>query len=50
LVNQLLIPEPSIIEKKNTFGDEQYEIKDLPVTIDDYKFISQFIVTNYNYV
>jgi hypothetical protein len=44
-VNQILIPEPSIIEKKNTFGNEQYEIKDLQLTIDDYKFISQFNVT-----
>jgi hypothetical protein len=41
LVNQLLIP----IEKKNTFGEKQYAIKELQLTIDDYTFISQFNVT-----
>jgi hypothetical protein len=36
LVKQLFIPEPRIIEKNSTFGDE-YEIKDLQLKIDDYK-------------
>jgi hypothetical protein len=44
LVNPLLVLEPSIIEKKNTFDEKQYESKDLQLTIDDYKLISQFNV------
>jgi hypothetical protein len=39
LANQLLILEPSII------CNGQYNIKDLQVTIDDYKYISQYNVT-----
>jgi hypothetical protein len=45
LENQLLIPEPNIIENKDIFCKRQYEIKDLQVTIDDYEYISQFNVT-----
>jgi hypothetical protein len=40
LANQLLIPEPNIIEKKDIF-----QIKELQVTIDEYEYISQFYVT-----
>jgi hypothetical protein len=43
-VNQLLILEPSIIKRK-TLLEKKYEIKDLQVTIDGYKFISKFNVT-----
>jgi hypothetical protein len=38
--NQLLIPEPNIIEKKDIF-----QIKKLQLTIDEYEYISQFYVT-----
>jgi hypothetical protein len=40
LANQLLIPEPNIIEKKDIF-----QIKELQVKIDEYEYISQFYVT-----
>jgi hypothetical protein len=40
LENQLLIPEPNIIEKKDIF-----QIKELQVTIDEYEYISQLYVT-----
>jgi hypothetical protein len=40
LANQLLIPEPNIIEKEDIF-----QIKELQVTIDEYEYISQFYVT-----
>jgi hypothetical protein len=40
LANQLLIPEPNIIEKEDIF-----QIKELQVTIDEYEYISQFNVT-----
>jgi hypothetical protein len=46
--NQLLIPNPSIIEKKSTFGNGQYEIKDLQLTIDDYKI--HILIQCYNYI
>jgi hypothetical protein len=45
LANQLLIPEPNIIEKKDIFRTKLYEIKELQVTIDEYEYISQFNVT-----
>jgi hypothetical protein len=45
LANQLLIPEPNIIEKEDIFCRKRYEIKELQVTIDDYEYISQFNVT-----
>ena len=46
--NQLLIPESSVIEKRYTYGDKQYEIIDLQLTIDEYKFTSQLnVVTIY---
>jgi hypothetical protein len=45
-VNQLLIPESSIFVKKDTSGKEQFEIQDLQLSIDDYKFVSQFNVVN----
>jgi hypothetical protein len=47
LENQLLIPEPNIIEKKKIFffHTKLYEIKELQVTIDEYEYISQLNVT-----
>jgi hypothetical protein len=40
LGNQLLIPEPNIIEKIDIF-----QIKELQVKIHEHKYISQFYVT-----
>ena len=40
LANQLLIPEPNIIEKEDIF-----QIKELQVMIDEYECISQFYFT-----
>lgn len=42
LANQLLIPEPNIIEKKDIF-----QIKELRVKIDEYEYIS---ILCYNYI
>jgi len=44
LANQLLIPVPNIGERKNIFGQKEYKISDLQVTIDHYEYISQFRV------
>jgi hypothetical protein len=46
-VNQLLIPNSSIFVKKDIYGKEQFEIQDLLLSIDDYKFVSQFNVANF---
>jgi hypothetical protein len=43
----LLIPESSIFVKKDTSGQEQFEIQDLQLLIDDYKVVSQFNVANF---
>jgi hypothetical protein len=45
LENQQLILESSIIEKRNIICNGQYEIKEIQVTIDDCKYITQFNVT-----
>lgn len=44
IANQLSIFESNIVEKKNMYGKMEYEIKNLEVKIDDYKYISQFDV------
>jgi hypothetical protein len=44
LANQLIIPKTSIIETKDLFGNK-YDIKDLPLTLEDYKLVSNFKVT-----
>ena len=45
LANQLLIPEPSIIEKYKFLNPKGYGINNLQSTLDDYIFIFQFNVT-----
>jgi hypothetical protein len=44
LANQLIIPKTSVIETKDLFGNK-YDIKDLPLTLEDYKLVSNFEVT-----
>ena len=44
MANQLIIPKTSIIETKDLFGNK-YDIKDLSLTLEDYKFVSNFEVT-----
>jgi hypothetical protein len=44
LANQLIIPKTSVIETKGLFGNK-YEIKDLQLTLEDYKLVSKFKVT-----
>lgn len=45
LVNQVLVSKPNTIKKKNICEEKQYAIRDLQLTIDDYKLISEFHVT-----
>jgi hypothetical protein len=42
LANQLMVLEPNIIENDTCIFDEKYEIKNLQLSIDEYKFIGQF--------
>ena len=42
ITNQLLILESSIIEKESSIGKREYEVKDLQLIIDDYRFTSKF--------
>jgi hypothetical protein len=44
LANQLIIPKTSVIETKDLFGNK-YDIKDLSLTLEDYKLVSNFEVT-----
>jgi hypothetical protein len=46
LANQLRILEPNIIENKTCLFDGEYEIKNLQLSIDKYKFIGQFNVVS----
>ena len=45
LVNQLIIPKTNVIETKDFFFGTKYDIKDLPLTLKDYKIVSNFEVT-----
>ena len=45
LENELLIPESSIVEKRYCYDAKQYEIMNLQLTINEYKFPSQFNVS-----
>jgi hypothetical protein len=44
LANSLIIPKTSVIETKDFFGNK-YDIKDLSLTLKDYKRVSNFEVT-----
>jgi hypothetical protein len=44
LANQLIIPKTSVIETKDLFGNK-YDIKDLSLTLEDYKLVLNFEVT-----
>ena len=44
LANQISISESMIIKKETIYGDE-FDVKGLPLSINQYKFISQFQVT-----
>jgi hypothetical protein len=46
LANQLMVLEPNIIENDMCLSDEKYEIKNLQLSIGDYKFIGQFNVVS----
>jgi hypothetical protein len=46
LANQLMVLEPNIIENKTCLFDGKYEIKNLQLSIDKYKFIGQFNVVS----
>jgi hypothetical protein len=46
LTNQLMVLEPNIIEKDTCLFDGKYEIKNLQLSIDEYKFIGQFNVVS----
>jgi hypothetical protein len=46
LANQLMVLEPNIIENDTCLSDEKYEIKNLQLSIGDYKFIGQFNVVS----
>ena len=45
LENQLLILESSIVEKRYNYDVKQYEIMNLQLTINEYKFTSQLNVS-----
>jgi hypothetical protein len=48
LANQLIIPLTNVIETKDFFFGNQYDIKDLPLTLEDYKLVSNFeVATTY---
>jgi hypothetical protein len=46
LANQLMVLEPNIIENDTCLFDGKYEIKNLQLSIDEYKFIGQFNVVS----
>jgi hypothetical protein len=46
LANQLMVLEPNIIENDMCLSDEKYDIKNLQLSIGDYKFIAQFNVVS----
>jgi hypothetical protein len=46
LANQLMVLEPNIIENDMSLSDDKYEIKNLQLSIGDYKFIAQFNVVS----
>jgi hypothetical protein len=46
LANQLMVLEPNIIENDTCLFDEKYEIKNLQLSIGEYKFIGQFNVVS----
>jgi hypothetical protein len=46
LANQLMVLEPNIIENETCLFDGKYEIKNLQLSIDEYKFIGQFNVVS----
>jgi hypothetical protein len=46
LANQLMVLETNIIENKTCLFDGKYEIKNLQLSIDKYKFIGQFNVVS----
>jgi hypothetical protein len=46
LANQLMVLEPNIIENNTCLFDGKYEIKNIQLSIDEYKFIGQFNVVS----
>jgi len=46
LANQLMVLRPNIIENDTCLSNEKYEIKNLQLSIGDYKFIAQFNVVS----
>jgi hypothetical protein len=46
LENQLMVLEPNIIENDMCLSDEKYDIKNLQLSIGDYKFTAKFIVVS----
>ena len=46
LANQLMVLETNIIENKTCLFDGKYEIKNLQLSINEYKFIAQFNVVS----
>jgi hypothetical protein len=46
LANILMVLEPNIIENDTCLSDEKYEIRNLQLSIGDYKFIGQFNVVS----
>ena len=46
LKKQLLIPQSSIVEKRYKYDAKQYEVTNLQLRINKYKFICQFNVLN----
>jgi hypothetical protein len=42
--NQLLIPKSNIIEEIDSWNEKQYRISNLQLNIEDYTFVSQFMV------
>jgi hypothetical protein len=46
LANQLMVLEPNIIENDICLSDEKYDIKNLQLSMGDYKFIAQFNVVS----
>jgi hypothetical protein len=46
LTNQLMVLEPNIIENDMCLSDEKYDIKNLQLSMGDYKFIAQFNVVS----
>jgi hypothetical protein len=46
LANQLMVLEPNIIENDMCLSNEKYDIKNLQLSMGDYKFIAQFNVVS----